>query len=114
MTAGLPALVVLGALVLAVAALSAGMAATAATNRELRSSVTRYSSVAEALGLTGHAADTLLVTGRVQLADGSTHVVSQATIGQVIAAYGAVNPATPTPAPLKEQDPWTTGLTGSG
>lgn len=102
MTLTLVDLVVLGALVLAVAALSAGVAFTAATNRELRNSAALWQAATYAAA--GDVLGEVRITGSVSLADGSCRMVRGETIGQVVAAL----------RPVREEvaDPWKQG-TGS-
>lgn len=83
-------LVVLGALVLAVAALSAGVALTAATNRELRGVVARWEYAAWALDTSGDV-------------DGTVRAVLGGTMG------AAARP----PTREGQHDPWITGPSGS-
>lgn len=105
-------LVVLGALVLAVAALSAGVASTAAANRELRGVAARWESAAWAYQASGDVAGAVRVTGQVRLVDGTLRTVHDETIGQVVAT-APLAPSAPRPIREELQDPWTTGLPGS-
>lgn len=104
-------LVVLGALVLAVAALSAGVAVTAAANRELRGQAARWESAACAFRTSGDLAGAVRVTGQVRLVDGTVRTVADETIGQVLApelAWWA-----PVEAREGQHDPWKTGTSDS-
>jgi hypothetical protein len=106
-------LVVLGALVVAVASLSAGVAVTAATNRELRGQAARWESAAWAFRASGDVADAVRVTGQVRLVDGTVRTVADETIGQVLAPLPGRYSSARAIIQEGQQDPWTPGPSGS-